>query len=59
MPKLQKDEIAKMRSEKMSYAQIASVLGLSANTVKSYCQRNNLGGVAATGADSGVCARCG
>ncbi|MDR1260537.1 MAG: RNA polymerase subunit sigma-70 [Oscillospiraceae bacterium] len=59
MPRLQKDEIPRMRREGMSYAQIASVLGLSANTVKSYCQRNDLGGVAAIGAGSGACAHCG
>jgi endogenous inhibitor of DNA gyrase (YacG/DUF329 family) len=59
MPRLQKDEITKMRREGMSYAQIASVLSMSVNTVKSYCQRNDLGGVAATGAESDVCAHCG
>jgi endogenous inhibitor of DNA gyrase (YacG/DUF329 family) len=59
MSRLQRNEIPGMRREKMSYAQIASALDLSVNTVKSYCQRNGLGGVAATEAESGVCAHCG
>jgi uncharacterized protein YjcR len=59
MSRLERNEIPWMRHEGMSYAQIAAVLGLSVNTVKSYCQRDGLGGVAVTGAGSGVCAHCG
>jgi len=36
-----------MRNEGKSYSKIAVCLGLSENTIKSYCKRNNLGGVAA------------
>ncbi|MDR1805584.1 MAG: RNA polymerase subunit sigma-70 [Clostridium sp.] len=39
----QKERIAAMRGAGATYAYIAQSLGLSANTVKSYCQRNNLG----------------
>ena len=42
----QKEDIRQMRAEGHSYAKIADRLGISENTVKSYCRRNNLGGVA-------------
>ena len=38
----QKTEIASLRSQGFGYAKIAQALGLSKNTVKSYCKRNNL-----------------
>jgi len=40
----QKEKIALMRSDGASYIKIAEALGISANTVKSYCQRNGVGG---------------
>ena len=43
----QKTEIASLRSKGFGYAKIGWVLGLSKNTVKSYCQRNKLAGAAA------------
>ncbi len=46
MTKLQKEQVHSMRSEGKGYAKIAACLGLSENTIKSYCKRNNLGGVA-------------
>ena len=39
----QKEKIQEMRQEGQSYLQIASTLGISENTIKSYCRRNNLG----------------
>lgn len=39
----QKEEIQKMRQEGKSYSQIAIIIGINKNTVKSYCRRNNLG----------------
>lgn len=42
----QKTEIASLRSKGYGYTKIAQVLGLSKNTVKSYCRRNNLSGEA-------------
>ena len=38
----QKQAIREMRLKKLGYTEIANSLGLSANTVKSYCFRNGL-----------------
>lgn len=35
-------KIRKMRSKGDSYAAIADIIGVSANTIKSFCRRNNL-----------------
>lgn len=40
----QKEEISHLRVHGMTYEQVAKQLQLSVNTVKSYCQRNQLGG---------------
>lgn len=45
----QKNQIASLRREGYGYAKIADALGLSKNTVKSYCRRNDLSGVALDG----------
>ena len=42
MNDLQKSKITDLRSSGMSYAEIAENLGLSRDTVKSFCRRNNL-----------------
>jgi len=42
MTLIQKNITKDMREGGKSYAEIADWLGLSKNTVKSYCQRNNL-----------------
>ena len=42
MTLIQKNITKDMRTNGKSYAEIADWLGLSKNTVKSYCQRNNL-----------------
>lgn len=42
----QKEAIQHLRAEGQSYSRIAYLLGLSVNTVQSYCRRNNLGGIA-------------
>jgi len=39
----QKTEVRKMRTAGVSYARIAGTLGISENTVKSFCRRNGLG----------------
>jgi len=52
--------ITQQRGQGMGYAEIARKLGLSVNTVKSYCQRNGIkpvGKATATGKD--VCRQCG
>ena len=42
MTKDEKSRIAAMRRDGMGYTKIALELGLSENTVKSYCRRNGL-----------------
>ena len=42
MTGIQKQNIQDMRQKGMIYSQIAEVLNLSVNTVKSFCRRNNL-----------------
>ena len=44
MNHIQREKIVQLREAGLSYAGIAQTLALSENTVKSYCQRNNLGG---------------
>ncbi len=46
MTKEQKLQIAKLRAEGYGYIKVAQVLGISENTVKSFCRRNNLTGKA-------------
>lgn len=41
----QKHQIADMRKNGYGYAAIAEVLGISKNTIKTYCNRNGLAGV--------------
>ena len=58
----QKEAIQKLRLEGQSYTKIASVLGISENTVKSYCRRNKLGGVVLVSLDPVTvihCRQCG
>ena len=45
---LHNDRIIAMRKHGNGYARIASALGLSVNSVKSFCQRSHLGGTRAT-----------
>lgn len=52
----QKTRIANMRGAGMSLADIAADLGLSKNTVKSYCRRNDVSG---TTPDEHRCLCCG
>lgn len=44
MNHIQRERIIQLREAGLSYAGIGQTLALSENTVKSYCQRNNLGG---------------
>jgi endogenous inhibitor of DNA gyrase (YacG/DUF329 family) len=48
MTELQKELIGTMRGDGTGYGTIAKELGLSENTVKSYCRRSKLNGSAAT-----------
>jgi len=42
MNQLQKERIIELRSIGVGYRKIANILGLSINTIKSYCRRNKL-----------------
>jgi len=42
MNNIQKKQIQKMRQEGQSFSDIASILFISKNTIKSYCRRNKL-----------------
>lgn len=58
----QKSTIMRLRSEGCKYAAIAEVVGLSINTVKSYCRRQSINAaVAAPPDENGVplCKQCG
>ena len=60
MNESQKQEIISLRKAGNGYKKIASILGLSTNTVKSFCQRQNVGGVAAREAsEHPKCLYCG
>lgn len=63
MTNTQKDRIAYMRGKGESYSGIAKTLGISENTVKSYCRRNNLGAEFTAGQPiaetTAPCANCG
>ena len=59
---IQKKQVAYLREKGESYAVIASAIGTSENTVKSYCRRNGLGSEAVAQrkqATNEVCGYCG
>lgn len=58
MTSKQKAKIAELRTKGTSYANIADLLDISVNTVKSYCRRNSLN-AAAENTDDTVCRACG
>jgi len=43
MKAYQKEQVAALRKEGKSYAAVAEAVGVSVNTIKSYCLRNDLG----------------
>lgn len=56
----QRVQIINLREAGNGYKKIGQLLGLSENTVKSFCQRRNLGGVVVqTAADVSACKCCG
>jgi len=65
MTLLQKERITEMRTNGDSYSKIAATLDISKNTVKSFCQRNNLGDMSAKSTtpmpadDGNHCKQCG
>ena len=40
----QKNQITRMRENNLGYAYIANEMGISVNTIKAYCRRNDLSG---------------
>lgn len=61
MDSIQKERISYMRQEGVGYSKIAQILGISENTVKSFCKRNQLGGraVVLTANTGSFCKSCG
>lgn len=62
MNELQKQKIIELRDLGLSYSKIADALGISINTIKSFCRRNNLGGYVGKGnknIDLTFCKNCG
>lgn len=58
----QSQAIHRLRVEGFSYAKISALTGISENTIKSYCRRNDLGSVATEIPDTPVgsfCRQCG
>jgi len=58
MTTVQKNEIARLRGKGIGYIKIAAALGISENTVKSYCRRNNLASGVAAHTDNPISDRC-
>jgi len=66
MNQQQKEHIVRMRTQGMGYRKISGYLCLSENTVKAFCRRNNLQGVASAPAagqpavpvSCGICREC-
>ena len=54
----EKVQIVQMRKRGLGYTEIARSLGMSVNTVKSYCRRNGLKG-ASIAVSENVCRQCG
>ena len=64
MTLIQKQQIASMRGSGDSYKMIATALGISTNTVQSYCRRNNIStdcmiALPGTLNEKDVCTNCG
>lgn len=64
MNKLQKEQIIRLRMDGLGYTKIAQMLGISQNTIKSFCRRNNLAGQVGaqsiqTSVKQSFCKKCG
>ena len=63
MTDIRKDKIRRMRADGSSYSTIAAFIGISENTVKSFCQRNGLGSTVSKPIeiteDNNLCKNCG
>ncbi|CDE29692.1 putative uncharacterized protein [Ruminococcus sp. CAG:403] len=54
----QKEAIASMRDAGVPFPSIAEQLGLSINTIKSFCKRNNIMSGRITGSNVHFCLQC-
>ena len=55
----EKTLVAQQRRQGLGYTEIARKLGMSVNTVKSYCQRNSIKPVGKTTPEKDMCRQCG
>lgn len=58
MDEMQKNQIAILRHSGFSYQRISNMLGLSINSVKSYCRRHQLGGYKPNCSNYNVISKC-
>ena len=58
MTNFQKNEITRLRKSGAGYIKIAQALGVSENTVKSFCRRNGLVGNGGVATDCAVTTHC-
>jgi DNA-binding CsgD family transcriptional regulator len=59
MNTIQKEQITTLRTQGLGYKRVAKALGLSLDTVKSYCRSNNLTGVRSSVQQPVSCRECG
>ena len=59
MTEKQKSEVLRMRRSGVPYKEISALLGVSMNTVKSYCVRNKIHKDVATEVQTDTCPNCG
>lgn len=59
MTKEEKDLVIQLRGQKQSYNAIAEMLGISVNTVSSFCRRNKLDGSCKNIKSTDFCKNCG
>lgn len=64
MTEVQKIQIGKLRASGLGYKKIAEQMGISENTIKTYCRRHGLGGTATvngtiTRSSKDICHCCG
>lgn len=61
MTDLQRNKIVALRGQGYGYKKIGQLMGLSVNTIKTYCKRNSLGGAVTnqSGKMEEVCKFCG
>ncbi len=54
----QKEQISVLRSQGLGYTAVANRVGISKDTVKSYCKRNDLAGKRSDSSTDNVCPQC-